>query len=84
VAQLEKEVKKYVSGNETNYAKGASESPELVDIVRPLLHLRESLNDQASNQQLTAEAGAAREQVIEIVNQFLYEKLVAMEGIREY
>lgn len=55
-----------------------------MDIVRPLLHLRESLNDQQSGQQLTAEAEAAREQVIEIVNQFFYEKLVAMEGIREY
>jgi hypothetical protein len=65
-------------------SKGAFEGAQRIDIVRPLLRLRQSLDQQQSGQALTEEADAAREQVIGIVNQFFYERLVAEQGIREY
>ena len=53
-----------------------------MDTVHSLLRMRASLNNQQSDQQLITEVDAALEQVIETVNQFFYEKLIAMEGIR--
>jgi len=65
-------------------SKEAFEGDQRVDIVRPLLRLRQALEQQQVGQALSGEAHAAREQVIEIVNRFFYERLVAEEGIRLY
>ncbi len=54
------------------------------EIARYLLRLRDSLSRQKTGQELTAEAEAARAEVINIVNNFFYEKLTAVPEIRGY
>ncbi len=60
------------------------EGEEESEIVRQLLKLRDALTRQKEGQGLTAEADAARSQVINIVNNFFYEKLVALPEIKSY
>jgi hypothetical protein len=60
------------------------EGEEESEIVRHLLRLRDSLSRQQEGQGLTAEADAARADVINIVNNFFYEKLAALPEIKSY
>jgi hypothetical protein len=54
------------------------------EIVRRLLRLRDSLQGQETNQELNAQAEAARSEVINVVNNFFYEKLTAVPTIKSY
>ena len=60
------------------------EGEEESEIVRHLLRLRDALTRQQEGQGLTAEADAARADVINIVNNFFYEKLAALPEIKSY
>lgn len=60
------------------------EGPQEEEIVRYLLRLRESLTKQRSGEDLLPEGEAARAEVINLVNNFFYEKLIALPVIREY
>lgn len=62
----------------------ALEGPEETEIVRYLLRLRDALTRQKTGQELGAEATAARAELINIVNNFYYEKLSALPTIRSY
>jgi len=60
------------------------EGEQETEIVRLLLRLRDSLTRQEGGQALTAQAEAARAEVINVVNNFFHEKLVAVPTIKEY
>jgi hypothetical protein len=60
------------------------EGAEETEIVRHLLRLRDSLTRQQEGQGLTVEADSARADVINIVNNFFYEKLTALPEIKSY
>ncbi len=62
----------------------ALEGVEETEIVKHLLNLRTALAQPEAHDQLTAEAEAARGMVINIVNNFFYERLSAMPTIKEY
>jgi hypothetical protein len=62
----------------------ALEGDQEVEIVRYLLRLRDALTRQKSGEELTREAEAARAEVINLVNNFFYEKLTAMPHIKSY
>lgn len=62
----------------------ALEGDQETEIVRYLLRLRDSLSRQRSGQSLMPEAEAARAEVINIVNNFFYEKLTALPAICAY
>lgn len=62
----------------------ALEGDRETEIVKRLLRLRESLEQHASGEGLDAPAEAARAEVINIVNNFFYEKLTALPTIKEY
>jgi acetolactate synthase small subunit len=62
----------------------ALEGDEESTVVKRLMKLRSSLDDLESGQGLTAEAEAARAEVINIVNNFFYEKLTALPSIKVY
>jgi hypothetical protein len=62
----------------------ALEGDQESEIVKRLLRLRESLTQQMSGQALSAQAEAARAEVINIVNNFFYDKLTALPTIKEY
>jgi hypothetical protein len=62
----------------------ALEGDQETEIVRHLLTLRDSLTRQESTEQLSAESEAAREHVINIVNNFFYEKMNSIPTIKEY
>jgi acetolactate synthase small subunit len=62
----------------------ALEGDEETEIVKHLLNLRTALANPDARDMLTAEAEAARARVINIVNNFFYEKLVAYPTIKEY
>ncbi|MFO7943414.1 MAG: hypothetical protein R6U51_03845 [Anaerolineales bacterium] len=53
-------------------------------VVRHLLHLRDVLEDQKAGQSLTDEVETARDEVINIVNNFFYEKLTTVPEIKGY
>jgi len=54
------------------------------EIVRLLLRLRTILSREKPSHQLSPQAEAARDEVINIVNNFFYEKLTGVEEIRAY
>lgn len=54
------------------------------EIVRLLLRLRDTLSRQDQAQGLSAAAEAARAEVINLVNNFFYDKLTAVPTIKEY
>ena len=54
------------------------------EIVRRLLRLRDALTRQQTNQELTVDAEAARAEVINVVNNFYYERLTAVPAIKAY
>jgi hypothetical protein len=62
----------------------ALEGDEESIVVRHLMKLRRSLDKQADGQMMTAEVEAARAEVINIVNNFFYEKLTAVPDIKVY
>lgn len=53
-------------------------------VVRHLLRLRDALEDQKAGQSLTDEVETARDEVINIVNNFFYEKLTTVPEIKGY
>jgi hypothetical protein len=63
---------------------GALEGDQEVEIVRYLLRLRDILSRQRSGDELNREAEAARAEVINLVNNFFYEKLTAVPSIQTY
>jgi hypothetical protein len=54
------------------------------EIVKHLLNLRDALAQPEARNRLTTEAEAARAMVINIVNNFFYERLSAIPSIMEY
>ena len=62
----------------------ALEGAEETEIVRYLLRLRDSLVKQRGGQELLPAAEAARAEVINLVNNFFFEKLRAVPAIRDY
>ncbi|MBU0610996.1 MAG: hypothetical protein KKI08_24155, partial [Armatimonadetes bacterium] len=54
------------------------------EIVRQLLRLRNGLSRQRAGEALIPEAETARAEVINLVNNFFYDKLTALPAIREY
>ena len=62
----------------------ALEGDQETEIVRHLLTLRDSLTRQESTEHLSAESEAAREHVINIVNNFFYEKMNSIPTIKDY
>jgi hypothetical protein len=62
----------------------ALEGEEETEVVRYLLRLRDSLTRQQAGNELSVEAEAARSEVINIVNNFFYERLTAVPEIRSY
>jgi len=62
----------------------ALEGDEEAAVVHHLMKLRRSLDGLESGQALTAEAEAARDEVINIVNNFFYDKLTGLPAIRVY
>ena len=62
----------------------ALEGDEEAEIVRLLLRLRDAISHLKTNQALTPEAEAARAEVINVVNNFFYEKLTGVPEIKVY
>lgn len=62
----------------------ALEGDEETTVARHLMKLRRSLDHIESGQALTAEAESARAEVINIVNNFFYEKLTGLPAIKIY
>jgi hypothetical protein len=60
------------------------EGGEEEQVVKLLLELRDALEDQHSGQQPTFRVEAARDEVINIVNNFFYEKLTTVPEIKHY
>jgi hypothetical protein len=60
------------------------EGAEETLVVQYLLRLRDGLEDQKAGQPLTSQVEAARSEVINIVNNFFYEKLTGYPTIRKY
>ncbi len=57
---------------------------EEAEIVRLLLRLRDAISHLKTNQKLTREAESARAEVINVVNNFFYEKLTGIPEIKVY
>ena len=55
-----------------------------VEIVSKILKFRDAIKQQEEYSKLSAEAEAAREEIINIVNNFFYEKLTAIPEIKSY
>jgi len=62
----------------------ALEGDEETEIVKHLLNLRSALAQPEAHEQLTTEAEAARARVINLVNNFFYERLAALPAIKGY
>lgn len=60
------------------------EGDQEAEIVKHLLNLRDALSQPEAREMLTTEAETARDMVINIVNNFFYEKLIAMPAIKDY
>jgi hypothetical protein len=60
------------------------EGEQEVEITRRLLRLRSLLSEDAKRGELSPQASAARAEVVNIVNNFFYEKLTGVPSIREY
>jgi len=54
------------------------------EIVKRLLTFRDSISRQACTEELSAEAEAARDEVINVVNNFFYDRLTAVPEIKSY
>lgn len=62
----------------------ALEGGEEAEIVRLLLRLRNSLQRQEIGQELSNNVETARAEVINVVNNFFYDKLISQPAIKEY
>jgi hypothetical protein len=62
----------------------AVEGDEETEIIRHLLHLKESLSREIDREQWNLQVEASRSQVINVVNNFFYERLTALPQIRAY
>ncbi|HMN59840.1 MAG TPA: hypothetical protein PJ988_05720, partial [Anaerolinea sp.] len=62
----------------------ALEGDEETEIVRHLLNLRDALARPEAHEMLTREAEAARARVINVVNNFFYERLTGLPTIKAY
>ena len=62
----------------------ALEGQQEAEVVRYLLRLRDALTRQKSKQELTTEVEAARAEVINIVNNFFFERLTSVPEIKAY
>lgn len=62
----------------------ALEGPEEQEIVRELLQLRDILSREDAHGKLSPRAEAARAEVINLVNNFYYDRLNGIESIKEY
>lgn len=62
----------------------ALEGDEEAELVKSLLRLRQSLETQEPGEARTADVAAAQTQVVNLINTFFREKLVAMPTIKEY
>jgi hypothetical protein len=62
----------------------ALEGAEEAEIVMHLLRLRDTLSRQTPGEGLSSEAEAARAQVINLVNNFFYDKLAGVPEIKSY
>ena len=60
------------------------EGAEETEVVRLLLRLRDILSRHEAGQPLTPELEAARAELIRMINNFFYEKLVAVPVIKQY
>jgi hypothetical protein len=60
------------------------EDPREAEIVKRILRFRDAIKNMETNVSLNAEAEAARDEVINVVNNFFYEKLTAIPEIRDY
>jgi hypothetical protein len=60
------------------------EGDQETEVVKHLLKLRTTLDDQQQGQELPGTVRAARDAVINIVNNFFYEKLTSIPEIRSY
>ncbi len=60
------------------------EGEKETEIVRMLLKLRSILGNEVPGQELSPQAEAARDEVINLVNNFFYEKLTGVPQIKEY
>jgi hypothetical protein len=60
------------------------EGEKEVEIARQLLHLRGLLSEDAKRGELSPQASAARAEVVNIVNNFFYEKLTGVPEIHDY
>ena len=60
--------------------EGTAES----EIIKQLLILRDMIAKEKTGQALSAETDAARQRVINVVNTFFHERLIALPGIEEY
>jgi hypothetical protein len=63
---------------------GALEGEKEEELVRKLLQLRRLLADDINRGELSGHASAARAEVINIVNNFFYEKLTGVPSIKKY
>ena len=54
------------------------------EIVKRILRFRDAIHNLESYEALSAEAEAARDEVINVVNNFFYEKMTAIPKIRAY
>ncbi len=62
----------------------ALEGDEETELVKSLLHLRQTLEGQEPGEARTAEVVAAQAQVVNLINTFYRDKLVAMPTIKAY
>ena len=62
----------------------ALEGEKEVEIVRMLLNFRGLLADDINRGELSPQANAARAEIVNIVNNFFYEKLTGVPSISEY
>lgn len=62
----------------------ALEGEQETEIVKRLLRLRSILSQETAGQELSPQAEAARDEVINLVNNFFYEKLVGVPTIKSY
>lgn len=60
------------------------EGEKETEIVRLMLRFRSMLSDDINRGELSAQANAAQAEVVNIVNNFFYEKLTGMASIKEY
>ena len=54
------------------------------EIVKHMLHMRDALGNLESNEEMSMEATSARDALINIVNNFFYEKLTGIPEIKTY